>query len=161
MVGVWTLGAGRRWNTTYYYCEAKRIHQKENRAKKKNKWKRIINPRQWWCDDVYATAIGDGNNDDHDDQVALPSKGKFTFAVSLKWVRGHKSCTFLWLQSILKFNIQFRELLFSLCARHTLILNVKAPTHGSQSLLFVLWKFGSCHSVTGYSSVDREDLHFD
>lgn len=39
-----------------------------------------------------------------DDRVALPSKGKFTFAVSLKWVRGHKSCTFLWLQSILKFD---------------------------------------------------------
>lgn len=76
----------------------------------------------------------------NDDRVALPSKGKFTFAVSLKWVRGHKSCTFLWLQSILKFDTIIRA--------RTCPPRIKASAHGSPSLLFVSWIFGSFNSVT-------------
>lgn len=102
-------------------------------------------PDSGGCDVVYAMAIGDDDDDSVDDatedQLALPTKGKFTFAVSLKWVRGHKSCTFLWLQSILKFNTISVNWFFS---RVT-----KGLAHGSPSLLFVSWIFGrSFISVT-------------
>lgn len=129
-------------------CWALRRRWNSLRITEKNKWKEL-STRQWWCDVVYAMAIGDDDDDSNDDadedQLALPTKGKFTFAVSLKWVRGHKSCTFLWLQSILKSNIISVNCFF---ARHSQ-LNSKRPAHGSPSPLFVSWIFGRSYiSVT-------------